>query len=198
MPIIRRYQLLLHPSSLACLSYDRVMDVQNDFRRVVSKRVTGDSVVVPTNIKSCVFSQKLSATSMRQVDMSSMALPRHWPAISHMTKLEKNHHLSSWIFPRANISSSLLVMPLCPSLMNMLVMSTCCPYLILRVDQSWCRVTWRIVAPRCASGRRMKCNIQQPDDIKQWWMVGNSQSSMKKHQRCRNRPCPWPWKQWSL
>ena len=31
------------------------MDVQNDFRRAVSKQVTGDSVVAPTNIKSCVF-----------------------------------------------------------------------------------------------------------------------------------------------
>ena len=31
------------------------MDVQNDFRRAVSKQVTGDSVVVFTNIKSCVF-----------------------------------------------------------------------------------------------------------------------------------------------
>ena len=54
MPIIRN-QLLSHSSSLACLSYDRVMDVQDDFRRAVSKQVTGDSVVVPTNIKSCVF-----------------------------------------------------------------------------------------------------------------------------------------------
>ena len=121
----------------------------------------------------------LSATWMSQVDMSSMALPWHWPAISHMTKLEKTHHLSSWIFLRANTSSSLLIMSLCPTLMNMLVMSPCCPYLIPRVDQSWCRVTWRIVATRCASGRRMKCNIQQPDDIKQWSVVGNSQSSMK-------------------
>ena len=31
------------------------MDVQNGFRRAVSKQVTGDNVVVPTNIKSCVF-----------------------------------------------------------------------------------------------------------------------------------------------
>ena len=31
------------------------MDVQNDFRRAISKQVTGDSVVVPTNVKSCVF-----------------------------------------------------------------------------------------------------------------------------------------------
>ena len=31
------------------------MDVQNDVRRAVSKQVTGDSVVVLTNIKSCVF-----------------------------------------------------------------------------------------------------------------------------------------------
>ena len=31
------------------------MDVQNDFRRAVSKQVTGDGVDVPTNIKSCVF-----------------------------------------------------------------------------------------------------------------------------------------------
>ena len=31
------------------------MDVQSDFRMAVSKKVTGDSVVVPTNIKSCVF-----------------------------------------------------------------------------------------------------------------------------------------------
>ena len=187
MPIIGRNQLLPHSSSLACLSYDRVMDVQNDLTRAVSKQVTGDSVVVPTNIKSCVF--------VANVDMSSMALQRHWPGISH---IREDHHLSSWIFLRANISSSLLVMPLCPTLMNMLVMSPCCPYLITRVDQSWCRVTWRIVAPRCASGCKMKCNIQQPDDIKQWSMVRNSQSSMKKHHRCRNRPCPWPWKQWSL
>ena len=55
MPIISRTQLLPHSSSLACLSYDCVMAVQNDFRRAVSKQVTGDSVVVPTNIKSCVF-----------------------------------------------------------------------------------------------------------------------------------------------
>ena len=40
---------------LACLSYDHVMDVQNDFRRAVSKQVTGDGVDVPMNIKSCVF-----------------------------------------------------------------------------------------------------------------------------------------------
>ena len=55
MPIISSNQLLPHSSPLACLSYDRVMDTQNDFRRAVSKQVTGDSVVVPTNIKSCVF-----------------------------------------------------------------------------------------------------------------------------------------------
>ena len=72
----------------------------------------------------------LSATWMSHVDRSSMALPWHWPAISHMTTLEKTHHLSSWIILRASISSSLLVMPLCPTLMNMLVMSPCCPYLI--------------------------------------------------------------------
>ena len=102
------------------------------------------------------------------------------------------------LFLRANISSSILVMPLCPTLMNMLVISPCYPYLIPRVNPSWYRVTWRIVAPRCRSGLRMKCNIQQPDDVKQWSMVGNSQSSMKKHHRCRNRPCPWPWKHWSL
>ena len=32
------------------------MDMQNNFRRTVSKQVTGYNVVVPTNIKSCVFS----------------------------------------------------------------------------------------------------------------------------------------------
>ena len=31
------------------------MDVQNDFRRAVSKQVACDAVVVPTNMKSCVF-----------------------------------------------------------------------------------------------------------------------------------------------
>ena len=166
MPIISRNQLLSHSSSLACLSYDRVMDVQNDFRRPVSKRVTGDSVVVPTNIKSCVFLQMLPATSMSQVDMSSIALPWYWPAISHMTKLEKTHHLSSWIFLRANISSSILVMPLCPTLMNMLVMSPCCPYLIPRVDsldaglleESWLQDAHQVVELNATFSNHMISN----------------------------------------
>ena len=55
MPIISGNQLLPHFTPLACLSYDRVMDVQNDFRRAVSKQVTGDGVVVPTKFKICVF-----------------------------------------------------------------------------------------------------------------------------------------------
>ena len=40
---------------LVCLPYDRVMDVPNDFRKAVSKQVTGDGAVVPTKFKSCVF-----------------------------------------------------------------------------------------------------------------------------------------------
>ena len=55
MPIISRNQLLPHYTPLAYLSYDRVMDVQNNFRGAVSEQVMVDGVVVPTNIKGCVF-----------------------------------------------------------------------------------------------------------------------------------------------
>ena len=71
--------------------------------------------------------------------MSSMALQWHWPAISHITTWEKTHHLWSWIFQRAHLSSFLIIMPLCPTLMSMLVMSPCPPYLMAKADQ--CLVT---------------------------------------------------------
>ena len=55
--------------------------------------------------------------------------------------------------------------------------------------QTWCRVTCRIVAPRCVSGRRTKwltethitySHSQQTEDIKPGSMVRFSESSMKK------------------
>ena len=50
--------------------------MQNDFRRAVSKQVTGDSVVVPTNIKSCVFvTNVVSNLDESGRYGSSMALP---------------------------------------------------------------------------------------------------------------------------
>ena len=113
----------------------------------------------------------LSATWMSQVDMSSMALPWHWPAISHTAHLEKTHHLLSWIFLRANIFNSPLVMPSCPTLMNMLVTSSYRPYFIPKVAQSCCRVIWRIVAPICASSRRIKCNRTERNIYRLLWAL---------------------------
>ena len=157
----------------------------------------------------------LSATWMSQVDMSSIALPWHWPAISHMTKLEKARHLSSWIFLRGNISSSLLVVPLCPHWWicwwrhpTIYTSHTKCRPVLMQgylknrgskmlitslneMQQSWrniYRLLWVLLSH--SANRRYKKD--------QWFGIPNLQ--WKKHHRwqCRNRACPWPRKQWSL
>ena len=134
--------------------YDHVMDAWKDFTKSVSKQWTGDGVISCSNKYQvlCICYKCCQHPGL----VSSMALPWYWPAISHMTKWEKAHQFSSWNFAWACIYSSLMCMPLCPTLMNMLVTSPCRPYLIPKVDQSWCRVTCRIMATRYILGRRTK------------------------------------------
>ena len=42
------------------------------------------------------------------------------------------------------------------------------------VDQSWCRVIWRIVAPRYASGRRIKFSRNERNICRQLWVLPHS------------------------
>ena len=162
--------------------------------------------------------QVLSTTWMNLVDMSSMALQWHWPAISHMTTWEKTHHLWNWIFQRARLSSFLIIMPLCPTLMSMLVTSPCPPYLMAKADQ--CLVTVWIQgylkkhgSSMCVrSYKEMRQNCQQhllptlgsshtvsnQRILNQGQRLEFSQSSMKRQHRwqCRNMPCSWPKSHW--
>ena len=67
--------------AFACLSYERVMGVQNDFKSAVSKQVTGDTVVVPTNIKRCVFVtnfvSNLDESGRNELHGTAMTLTSH-------------------------------------------------------------------------------------------------------------------------
>ena len=103
------------------VSYDHVMDVRKDFAKVISKQWTGDCVVMPTNVKYCVF----VSNAVNKLDESGQ-YNFHGTAktvTSHLTydKMRKGPPTLKLDFLKGVHFQILMIMLLYPTLMNMLL-----------------------------------------------------------------------------
>ena len=123
------------------VSYDRVMDVRRGFARAVSQRWAEDGVVVPTNAKQKVFvtSAADNLDEPRGIEYHGTAITLT-SRVSHDNVREDPTPLSLDVTKKKTLSSSLVTVLLCPTLMNMLVTSPFHQWMLDRSGQSLLKI----------------------------------------------------------